>query len=526
MKRTKTIIMAGSAFVLFLTAASWFAVSRITGFRQGMRLWDEGFAAMKRSDWDGAIAKYTVALQQPLGRKGLAVVYSNRGFAYNRKGKFKAATADFGEAIRRDSQWAPAYAGRSVAWLNRAELAKALADANEAISRDPNLPDAYRSRALVLAKRSDFAKAITDLTEAIRCDPDNPELYILRGQLFVDQGDLEGAVASFESAMRLAPASPAAYFGRALAYERRGEWDKAIVDYDTAYRLAPDHAKAEPILQAAWARKEAFEKSQNDLESYVNEKRAVELLDEGNKASGEGHFESAIQLYAKALERRPGVRRTAVILCDRANAFGQLNQLEQSARDYDEAIKLDPYFVEAFFNRGINNRALGRLKEAIADFSTALWLNPEFGPAYVNRGAAYLKEGQLEKANRDYTDALRTIAKVEPQTLPQTLNSLAWMRATSPISALRDANQAILAATEACELTHWNKSAYLDTLAAAYAEARDFAQAVNFQTQAVDGKDISEEELSEMKKRLGLYQDQRPYHEGNQLGSYAEISLE
>jgi serine/threonine protein kinase/tetratricopeptide (TPR) repeat protein len=61
---------------------------------------------------------------------------------------------------------------------------------------------------------------------------------------------------------------------------------------------------------------------------------------------------------------------------------------------------------------------------------------------------------------------------------------LAWRQATYPSAAIRDGAKAIENATKACELTDWNDGAYLDVLAAAYAEAGDFDNAVKHVRQA------------------------------------------
>jgi hypothetical protein len=64
------------------------------------------------------------------------------------------------------------------------------------------------------------------------------------------------------------------------------------------------------------------------------------------------------------------------------------------------------------------------------------------------------------------------------------LNQLAWFQATCPDAAHRDGNAAVRNATRACELSQWKDAGNIDTLAAAYAEIGDFAQAVRYVTQA------------------------------------------
>src|SRR5439155_2847067 len=58
------------------------------------------------------------------------------------------------------------------------------------------------------------------------------------------------------------------------------------------------------------------------------------------------------------------------------------------------------------------------------------------------------------------------------------LNNLAWLLATSPDDSLRNGARAVQLAERACELTRFEQTALVGTLAAAYAEAGRFAEAV------------------------------------------------
>ncbi|HET6324031.1 MAG TPA: hypothetical protein VFG04_04980, partial [Planctomycetaceae bacterium] len=64
---------------------------------------------------------------------------------------------------------------------------------------------------------------------------------------------------------------------------------------------------------------------------------------------------------------------------------------------------------------------------------------------------------------------------------------------------------------KACELTGWETAAWLDTLAAAYAESGDFEAAVKWETKARDM--VSEDAKADYQSRSDLYKAHKAYHE-------------
>src|SRR5262249_6050559 len=89
------------------------------------------------------------------------------------------------------------------------------------------------------------------------------------------------------------------------------------------------------------------------------------------------------------------------------------------------------------------------------------------------------------------------------------LNGLAWLRATSPETALRDGNQAVGLATRACERTEWKVPGFLDTLAAAHAECGRFDEAIRLLEQALQLP--ADGHTEEYRARLALYDQRQPF---------------
>jgi len=93
------------------------------------------------------------------------------------------------------------------------------------------------------------------------------------------------------------------------------------------------------------------------------------------------------------------------------------------------------------------------------------------------------------------------------------LNNLAWLRATCPDPAFRDGEEAVKYAMRACELSGWRQPSCLGTLASAYAEAGDFATAIEWQEKALEGASYRAKHGEMARLRLRLYADGRAYRE-------------
>jgi Flp pilus assembly protein TadD len=60
----------------------------------------------------------------------------------------------------------------------------------------------------------------------------------------------------------------------------------------------------------------------------------------------------------------------------RGSALAAKGDHKRAVTDFDEAIKLNPLYVEAHNNRGLAYKALGRKAEAIADFRKSQSIDP------------------------------------------------------------------------------------------------------------------------------------------------------
>ena len=132
-----------------------------------------------------------------------------------------------------------------------------------------------------------------------------------------------------------------------------------------------------------------------------------------------------------------------------------------------------------------------------------------------------LQKLSLEKIQRRIQHAVgRAIADYEralelnPNLAPA-MNSLAWDLATMPTASRRDGPRAVELAERALG-SNKQEPGFLDTLAAAYAEAGRFADAVRSQETAIElllqAGTVPAPVIEDFQSRLQLYQNNRPFH--------------
>ncbi len=244
----------------------------------------------------------------------------------------------------------------------------------------------------------------------------------------------------------------------------------------------------------------------------------------------------------------------ANVLHARGKAWAAKGDHRRARADYDEALRANPIYVPALYDRFMVEQSgpdrekavivpkaapqkdaakkaaappAGDAKDpaeyvrrgrewsdkrdydrAITEYNEALRIDPKYAAAYHNRGFAWQNKGDYARAIADYIE----VARIDPKNA-NAHNSAAWLLATAPVATARNGARAVEAARKAAELSEWKNGDILDTLAAAYAEAGKFADAVRWQEKAMEFPDFMKGQAEEARARLALYRERKPYHQ-------------
>jgi len=405
-----------------------------------------------------------------------------RGLIQGDRGEHALAAADLSKALELELRQVEVYFARAVALDHLGKCEQALADCDAALALDPQAVGVYNCRGFIRGRLGQHHDAIADLSEAIRLAPHWWLPYYNRGLSFHSLGNLESAIEQYSRGIEFVKNSPAfqttAEGRRAFAelHCRRGE-----AHFD---RFEEDDATAD------------FEEARGRDAGMVAEMMGEMWLRRGKFVKAELEFGQVIQL-------RP---REASGYVGRGMAKEALGDLDQAVTDYTRAIEVQPNRGVAFAMRASLRHRQGRHDDALMDIAQHLCINPGDAGAYAFRAALHKEQGTWPKVLKDLTEAHR----IAPDHFVAN-NGLAWFLATCPVKALRDGKRAVDLARKACEATQWKQWNCLDTLAAACAEAGDFDEAVQWQTEAVDLS--PDEEKPTRRERLALYLDCKPFHE-------------
>jgi tetratricopeptide (TPR) repeat protein len=360
------------------------------------------------------------------------------------------------------------------ALLKMGNVNEAIAHCQKALQIKPDYADAHYNLGIALLQKGHVDEAIAHLQKALQIKPDYAEAHNNLGSALCQKGSMNEAIMHFQKALQIKPDYAEAHCNFGIALIKKGSVDEAIVHYQKALQIKPDYAEAHYNL--------------------------------GNALFKQGSVDEAITHYQKALQIKPD---NAEAHNNLGNALFKQGSVDEAIVHYQKALQIKPDYAEAHNNLGSALCQKGNGAEAIAHFQKALQIKPDYAEAHNNLGKALLQKGSVAEAIVHYQKALQ----IKPDSA-ETQNNLAWVLATAPQASLRNGPQAVALAQQANQLAGGENPIILRTLAAAYAEAGRFSEAVETAQRALQlAAPPSNPALADaIRSQLKLYQAGLPFH--------------
>ena len=260
-----------------------------------------------------------------------------------------------------------------------------------------------------------------------------------------------------------------------LVLLQKGKIDDGIAHYRSALQMQPDSWDAEYNLGTALLRR--------------------------------GQVDEAIQHCERAVVMRPTDPDAQVSLGD---ALLRKGRIDDAIDHYQKAMmaRADHFLARYGLCHALLEK--GELDSAIQVCRSALVLWPLDADCHTALAIALEEKGNPAEAIQHYEKAL----EVSPSSIP-TLTNLAWLLATSQDASLRNGPKAVELAKQADRLVGGTNTLVLRTLAAAYAENGEFANAIRTARSAMQLARMHGEDslTTDLDQQIALYQLGMPYRD-------------
>jgi tetratricopeptide (TPR) repeat protein len=190
-----------------------------------------------------------------------------------------------------------------------------------------------------------------------------------------------------------------------------------------------------------------------------------------------GDFAEAANYFQRTIELEPNHVEALINL---GAVFGRARNPEMAVKTLHRAVELDPNSIPARVNLAAALSASGQFEAAVPHYEAILSAEPDNANAHAHLARALIELGQIEPAAQHLTNAVR----FNPNDFAATL-TLAWLRSTSPIDAVRDGARALELSQRLNSAAGGENPMVLDVLAAAFAEMGNFESATTTMRNAI-----------------------------------------
>jgi len=299
--------------------------------------------------------------------------------------------------------------------------------------------------------------------------------HIHLGLKLAEKNRMNAAELEFAAAVNIDPSNAPARRVLALTLNQSGKTDEALQQAGRAVELDPTNAAGHYIL-------------------------SVILAGQGQRQRAIGEAQRAVELGPEELYAYP-------LLAGLLPRLGRADEAINVARN---GLAVSPTDPELHYTLGQALARKGDYASATNQFAYALLLKPAWADVHFTFGQVLLQLGDAPNGLQHFQEAVR----LAPDS-PLALNGLAWLLATCPDATVRNGPEAVRLAEQACVVTSRRNPELLDTLAAAYAEAGRFPEAIQAAQEALALARTAGDKaaVNQAEHLLGFFQSGRPFRE-------------
>ena len=221
------------------------------------------------------------------------------------------------------------------------------------------------------------------------------------------------------------------------------------------------------------------------------------------------YWQDGITLFKHAVKMTDN---NSIAHCVLGHSLDIQGKHKEAILHYSKALQINPMYTEAHNSLGVLFASKGNFNDAFYHYKEALRINPKYSGAYYNLGKIYANKGEIKDAILYYKKALQV-----SQNMTEALYNLSWIAATAKDDKFRNGIEAVKLAEKLCKFQNYSQPLSLDALAAAYAEAGRFKEAILTAQKGLElALKMGPKELAlGLENRLKLYHTGRPYRQNS-----------
>lgn len=247
---------------------------------------------------------------------------------------------------------------------------------------------------------------------------------------------------------------------------------------------------------------EAIAREQKALALNPNNETAYDNL--GFALFQEGRVAEAAADYKKALAINP---RNADAYNGLGHALMESLQIDDAIELYRKALEINPDYVEALNNLGNALMEKKQPEDAVVILQKAVAVNPDVAMIHYNLGRALIGARQIKPAISEFQRA----TELQPDFIVA-FSRWSWILSAAPDASLRDGPKALELAQRANQLSRGENPSVLSVLAAAFAECKQFDEAIAVAQKALQLANAQNNQplASLLQTQIKLYQSGSP----------------
>ena len=336
----------------------------------------------------------------------------------------------------------------------------------------PNQPQAILNLGLAFYQENNFDKALNYFNKAIDLKPDYAEAFYCKGLSLQKKNMVDDAINSFEISILKNPFYMDPIINLGYQFFEIRQYSLAVATFSKGLNIQPNNTEILNMIGNSYNELREYDKAVIYLDKslLLNPIQEETLIALGHAFMCQNNLLQSLKLYNNALKINSS---NVLALNNRANVYYLLGQDENGIIDLDRAIKIDKLFSNLYNTYGNILTSLGRFNEALEKYNQSIDIKKS-SESFQNRGVLFYKQEKYDEALKD----LNTAISINPE-YSDALNSrgVLYKELGKCLLALKDFRKAL-------RLTP-SDSDGLSNIAELYAKLKRFDKAYVFHKRAI-----------------------------------------